>query len=322
MTRAAVLEAVSGAEAMPLPKGLRVLSVHQLLAMSIPPREMLLEPILQKQGLLMLHFKRGVGKTHVVLGIAYALASGGSFLRWKAARPTRVLIVDGEMPLSALQERLAAVVAAGAQEPPAPDYLQLVASDYQPNGLPDLATPEGQAALEPLLTAGGGVEVLILDNLSTLCRSGKENEGEGWLPVQEWALSLRRRGISVVFVHHAGKGGAQRGTSRREDVLDTVIALRHAETYSPDQGAVFEVHLEKARAVHGEPAKPFEAKLEVREGAAVWTTRDLTDSQYAAVVALLQDRLSVRDTAEELGIGKSTVSRMRQRAIAEGLIDA
>src|SRR6516165_5566047 len=80
--------------AVPFPKGLRVLSVHQLLAMSIPLREMLLEPILPKQGLLMLHSKRGVGKTHVVLGIAYALASGGSFLRWKAARPTRVLIVD------------------------------------------------------------------------------------------------------------------------------------------------------------------------------------------------------------------------------------
>src|SRR6516225_764928 len=183
MTRAAVLEAVSGAEAMPLPKGLRVLSVHQLLAMSIPPREMLLEPILPKQGLLMLHSKRGVGKTHVVLGMAYALASGGSFLRWKAARPVRVLIVDGEMPLSALQERLAAVVAAAGQEPPSPEYLQVAAADYQPNGLPDLATPEGQAVLEPLVATG--IEVVILDNLSTLCRSGKENEGEGWLPVQE-----------------------------------------------------------------------------------------------------------------------------------------
>ena len=66
---------------------------------------------------------------------------------------------------------------------------------------------------------------MILDNLSALCVSGKENEGESWLPVQRWALRLRQRGISVLFVHHAGKGGAQRGTSRREDLLDVVINL-------------------------------------------------------------------------------------------------
>jgi len=37
--------------------------------------------------------------------------------------------------------------------------------------------------------------------------------------VQGWLLVLRRRGISVMVIHHAGKSGLQRGTSRREDVL-------------------------------------------------------------------------------------------------------
>jgi putative DNA primase/helicase len=90
-----------------------------------------------------------------------------------------------------------------------------------------------------------------------LCRGGKENESESWAPIQEWILSLRRRGISVLFVHHAGKGGAQRGTSKREDVLDTVIVLRHPDNYSPSDGARFEVHLDKARGVYGEQAQPL-----------------------------------------------------------------
>ena len=38
-----------------------------------------------------------------------------------------------------------------------------------------------------------------------------------------------------------------KGTSRREDTLDTVIALRRPEDYSPEQGARFEIHLEKLR---------------------------------------------------------------------------
>jgi hypothetical protein len=51
--------------------------------------------------------------------------------------------------------------------------------------------------------------------ISTLCRSGKEDESDSWLPIQNWLLSLRSLGKSVLKIHHAGKSGQQRGTSRR-----------------------------------------------------------------------------------------------------------
>lgn len=125
--------------------------------------------------------------------------------------------------------------------------------------MPDLATRQGQSLLEPQLE---GVDLLILDNLSALCRDGNENEGEGWLPVQEWGLGLRRRGISVLFLHHAGKNKSQRGTSRREDLLDTVVTLKHPADYDPSEGLRCEVHFEKTRAMLGDEAKPFEVRLE------------------------------------------------------------
>jgi putative DNA primase/helicase len=74
------------------------------------------------------------------------------------------------------------------------------------------------------------LELVILDNLSTLT-TGRENEAESWLPVQQWALSLRRRGISVLLDHHAGRNGEQREASKREDVLDTMLTLRHPADY-------------------------------------------------------------------------------------------
>ena len=40
-----------------------------------------------------------------------------------------------------------------------------------------------------------------------------------------WMLAQRAAARSVLLIHHAGKGGGQRGTSRKEDVLDTVISL-------------------------------------------------------------------------------------------------
>lgn len=62
-----------------------------------------------------------------------------------------------------------------------------------------------------------GVKVLFLDNLSTLARGMKENEADSWELVNNWLLDLRRRKIAVVIVHHPGRNGEMRGTSKRED---------------------------------------------------------------------------------------------------------
>jgi hypothetical protein len=91
--------------------------------------------------------------------------------------------------------------------------------------------------------------------------------------MQAWLLRLRRIGKTVLLIHHAGQGENARGTSKREDVLDTVISLKRPENYLPSEGARFEVHLTKARSVSGEGAQPFEAKLVPRDGAPVWGDR-------------------------------------------------
>lgn len=300
-----------------LKRKLVAVDIGELLSMEIPPREMLLAPILPRQGLVMAYSKRGLGKTHLALNIAYAVSSGGRFLRWEAPKPARVLLVDGEMPLVALQERLASIVAGAEEQPPDPSYFKIIAADHQEEGIPCLTTPEGVNEIERYLI--DGVDLVVLDNLSTLCRTGRENEGESWAPVQEWALGLRRRGISVLFIHHAGKGGNQRGTSRREDVLDTVIALRHPIDYSSDQGARFEVHLEKARGAYGDDVKPFEAKMNTNDGATFWTTADLENVELNRVAELVADGYTVRDIGDELGISKSKAQRLKAKAEAEGL---
>ena len=299
-------------EAMPeFSQPLRSLDIEEFLSLDIPPREMVLGPVIPAQGLVMLYSKRGVGKTHVGLSIAYAVASGSSFLRCTAPKPRRVLVLDGEMPGRVMQERLASIVNSTENEPPSPDYLKIITADLQLEGFPDLASENGQETLEAHLE---GVELVIVDNLSTLCRFGRENEAESWAPVQAWMLALRRRGISVLLVHHAGKGGNQRGTSRREDVLDVVINLRHPEDYSADEGARFEVHLEKARGIVGDDAKPFEAKMEIRDGSVFWTMRDLEDVTMSQIMALTTDGMSIREIASELGMGKSKVQRLQNKA--------
>ena len=164
-------------------------------------------------------------------------------------------------------------------------------------------------------------KLVILDNISTLFRSGVENDAESWAPVQAWVLHLRRRGISSMFVHHAGKGGEQRGTSRREDVLDTVIRLKRPADYSTSDGARFEVHFDKARSLSGNEIYAIEAKLETLDGVASWTTKALDDCLTESVAACLNEGLTVRDAAKELGIGKSSVSRHKRHAKERDLLN-
>jgi hypothetical protein len=289
---------------------LKAITANELLRLDVAPRETILAPILPTQGLGMLYSKRGLGKTNLALGMAYATASGGKCLRWTAPKARRVLFVDGELPLSTLKERLVSVTT-GMPTLSEPDMLRLITPDLQEGPFPDLSTREGQTLIEGELK---GVELVILDNLSALCRTGKENEGESWLPVQEWALWLRQRGISVLFVHHAGKAGAQRGTSRREDLLDVVIGLRHPTDYSPAEGLRCEVHFEKCRGFYGEDARPFEVRMETDPaGTALWTMRDLDAAVETRALALFTEGLSVRDVAEELGISKSRAGRIKKR---------
>ena len=225
-----------------------------------------------------------------------------------------MLYVDGEMPAADMQERLRLI----GSTPPG---LSFLLADMLGPGMPDLGTPEGQGVLE---RAWGEAppELLVIDNLSSLVSNARDNDADGWSVMQSWLLRLRRKGICVLLVHHAGKGGQQRGTSRREDVLDMVIALRRPSDYEPKDGARFEVHLEKARGLYGSATDPFEARLQPDAlGTPVWSWQPLRDAEYARAIALFIDGISPGDAAEELGISRATAYRLKKKAIREGHIE-
>lgn len=287
--------------------------VPEFLTLKIQPREMMVDPIIPTQGLVMLYAPRGIGKTFVALSIAMAAARGGRLFEWSAPVGRPVLFVDGEMPAATMQERLRCMVGGDA---PLLDHFDILCADRRTDPMPNLASEEGQAAIDALVKPG---HLLVLDNLSSLV-SGQENEASDWQSVQDWLLRLRRRHVSVLLVHHAGKNGEQRGTSRREDILDSIVALRRPSDYQPSQGARFEVHIEKARGVVGEKLNPFEAQMEVRDGRQEWTWKPLEEVIYERVVEMSNSAMSIRDIAEELKISKSWAGKLQQRGVSDGRI--
>lgn len=295
---------------------LKPISISDFLELQLPPQENILAPWLTTQGLAMIYAHRGVGKTHAALGIAYTVASGGEFLRWHAPKPRGVLYLDGEMPANMLQERLKAIEASSTKQIIAP--FQILTPDLHDCAMPDLSTHQGQAAIEPLLE---NIDVIIVDNIATLCRTGSENEAEAWKPVQDWALRMRASKRAVLFIHHAGKKGAQRASSAKEDTLNTVIHLARPDDYSAEQGAVFEIHFEKSRGVFGKEVQPFKAKLTQIDGKQVWETSDLGSSTVLQVADLIKQGYRQKEIAEELGLHKSRVSHYAKEVKNGGLLD-
>ena len=52
------------------------------------------------------------------------------------------------------------------------------------------------------------INQMVFDGTTTT--NGSESASDAWLPMQSWLLKLRRRGIAVLLIHHAGTNGRQR----------------------------------------------------------------------------------------------------------------
>jgi len=323
-TKLAVIDEIAAARMQPevrafeaASKPLAALDLYDLSEHQFKERELLLKPWLHSQDLTMIHAGRGIGKTHLAIAIMYAVATGGTFAGWVAPKPTKVLYLDGELPGRVLQNRLSMHLPV---EEPQRGFVRVFTPDLLPDGvgLPDLSTPEGQDIVEAMIEEDTGL--LIVDNLSAWCRTGRENDGESWNPIATWILQLRRRGIAVLMIHHSGKNGEQRGTSKKEDLLDAVIKLKRPVEYDPKNGAIFVLEFTKARNLSGDAAQSLELTLTGDENQAEWLCRTVEQSTFARVVALSKEGMGQIDIAEELQINKSTVSRHLKAARAQGLI--
>src|SRR5262249_41247239 len=141
----------------------------------------ILDPILASNSLALLYGPRGLGKTFVALGIAWAVAGGGSFLGWRAERPHRVLYVDGEMAAVDLQARLRMLGSA-------PPTLKFLIADLAEKAMPDFGYIEGQLSL---LESWDDPELVVLDNLASLAGT-RTGDADCWNELQRFLLIQRR----------------------------------------------------------------------------------------------------------------------------------
>lgn len=272
--------------------------------------EQLLGNLITERSLTLIYAQTNVGKTWLALAMANAMSLGTSLMKWEATKQIRVFYMDGEMGLYDLQQRLIKL-SNKRKDGGYLRYMNRQKEADQQRLMPELRTAAGQATAEARFRDS---QVIVIDNLSSLMGgSGSENGAEDWEPMQQWLLKLRAQGRSVIVLHHAGKRGDARGTSKMKDVMDTVIRMAWPEDYiRARDGIKFIMDFEdKARTLHGEEAEALLVNISP-EGQWSWQPHKAPTAapnlKKSQVIALHKEGRSVRDIERETGVARSTIS--------------
>ena len=254
---------------------------------------------------------RGVGKTWLALAIAQALSTGGKLGEWQGHEATKVLYIDGEMPPDLMRDRCDGLQSCN-------DQLQFLNHEilFERTGkVLNIADPEIQNGITKHCV-NTGVKVLFIDNLSTAAFGLKENEADSWEKMLPWLLDLRRRKIAVVIVHHAGRSGEMRGTSKREDSVFWIIALDDMKKNAEDKrGARFISRFTK-------PSRNTQDDVPAYDWHFVTESNGTVTISHKQAHALDVFRRAIEDgitecsqIAQEMKVSPATVSRFAKKAI-------
>jgi DNA-binding XRE family transcriptional regulator len=187
----------------------------------IPP-EFIVEPVIKKRNLVILYAPSGVGKSWLGLSIGLAVANGVDVFRlWHVpSAPRKVYYVLGEMDEDEIKSRVAVLKKIYQNQPNEDDYFNMRRDQF------DLTSEEGQRKIELDIKdlnaePGGNVSLLVLDNLSTLVRNG--DYSSSWNVFFNWLEKLKKKGITILLIHHANKEGDFLGTSGIKNKTDFLI---------------------------------------------------------------------------------------------------
>jgi putative DNA primase/helicase len=261
-----------------------------------------------------IYAQRGVGKTWFSMAMASAINKGGSFGPWQVYDTPGVLYVDGEMPAHSLHDRMKGMGSDDLLLCLNHEVLHHKGEKILNLGVREMQEAVTRACLEK------AVKVVFLDNLSSLVMGVSEDKADDWETMLQWFLNLRRHGIAVVLVLHAGRSNQNpRGTSRREDQTSWVIKLDKDthDTGEEKEGARFVTRFEKHRNALAEPPIIQWHFLTDKEGK-VTATHEINDPLEALIEWVRNGLTGANQIAEAMGISAGAVSKMATKAIAMG----
>lgn len=294
--------------------GESVVTSRELGNLALTPRKKLLGDWFCEGDLGFIFAFRGVGKTWLALAIAQALSTAGKLGDWQAPERVRVLYVDGEMPPDLMRDRVQGLERGNDQLA----FLNHLLLFERTGRVLNIANREVQQALTAHCISHKA-RVLVLDNLSTLASGMKENEADSWEQLNPWLLDLRRRKVAVVIVHHAGRSGEMRGTSKREDNVFWIIALDDTKKNADDKrGARFVSHFTKPSRNTQEEVPAYEWHFVTEPNGEVSISHKQAQTLDVFRNVIESGVTRCEEIAEAMKLRPFTVSRLAKKAMDGG----
>ena len=311
-------------------KEFKSVSLQELTLMDIPPRKAIIDPLIMEGSSMEINGGTGIGKTWFTLEMLCSICTGEKFLgKYEIANPRPVYYIDGEMPLDSIRERMNMIMARYIYKYKVSEIPFHISNPllFKNNFIPKINdTKITQPIFKDEVKRFSDIYqkplFICFDNLSCLT-DYKENDNDDWTSMLDMYTELKHEGHSICHVHHVGKGGHQRGASRKHDALDTVIHLKRPEEYDSSEGAVFNVKFDKHRHFAGEYARSFKCAIKVDDNNKVsWDISDFKDvasEELLTAYCMGLPDITYTKLEEEFGISKSSIGRTIKHCVKNGL---
>ena len=204
------------------------LDVNTWATLDIPAEDRLLGDLLTSTARVFIAGRTGLGKTLLAQGVCAGMATGKGFCHWRADRPSRWLIIDGEMPSVLIKQRTIDLLRRAGSIPSGNlTIYSLDRSEEFARLFP------GLGMLAPLNTEDGQKFVLRLadiikpegiafDNMMSLVPGDQKDEAP-WSGALPLVTELTKQKIAQLWLDHAGHNGdRQYGSSTKQWRMDAV----------------------------------------------------------------------------------------------------
>jgi len=304
------------------PQGLTTLTLSEFAERNYPPIKYYMFPIISDECLGMIFALPGKGKSLFAMELAWRCSQGIDFMDWKFNEnldPPPTLYVEGEMSARQIQDRVLAMTERDRDRVKNIDNFHIAVLKEQPNqSFQKLKTPEGrinvETAADAIYAKTGKKPLIFLDNVRFLMGNFNEKEGQDWIDFVLWLATLRAKGYSTYFLHHAVNTGEKAsGSGYQDSNLDVNIKLSEpdekvAADYSPDHFTQIQFEFKKMRENVIGQMMPFIMVVDKNTGS--WSKVPVLNKTERSIKALLDDGKEAKDIiCDKEGFSKANVHK-------------
>ena len=267
-------------------------SLESIKGLDLPPRE----PIIgcfNSASVNIVAAMRGSGKTMWMTEIAESVASGNPFCQWESLQQGKVILIQLDMPIQAVQKR-------AFRRHWHEDFHYITRWHFQRAEIPspDIGNPDHH---DEVISQLSDYRMVIFDTRRAIQPPGQGAASNMWHP-SYWLASapvrhaLADAGVCVVFLDHLNNAGEVKDTKAIEDDADAVITLKDSDKGTQD--LCFHVELSKDRDNVGDECY-FEFDGE--------NWNQFSDGSVKQAVATYRRMHTIKQTAEKFGVSERTV---------------